>query len=73
MYGVMDDVFQFASTFKDFPPRSFPPSFNPANILEETLDAIKQKEEFKKSLDLGRIRAGLNKMIDQRMQNPGAP
>ena len=35
MYGVMDDVFQFASTFKDFPPRSFPPSFNPANILEE--------------------------------------
>jgi arylsulfatase len=73
MYGVMDDVFQFASTFKDFPPRSFPPSFNPANILEDTLDAIKQKEEFKKSLDLGRIRAGLNKMIDQRMQNPGAP
>jgi arylsulfatase len=73
MYGVMDDVFQFASTFKDFPPRSFPPSFNPANILEDTLDAIKQKEEFKKSLDLGRIRAGLNKMIDQRIQNPGAP
>jgi arylsulfatase len=73
MYGVMDDVFQFASTFKDFPPRSFPPSFNPANILEDTLDAIKQKDEFKKSLDLDRIRAGLNKMIEQRIQNPGAP
>ena len=30
-YGVMDDVFQFAATFKEFPPRSYPPSFNPAN------------------------------------------
>ncbi len=73
MYGVMDDVFQFASSFKDFPPRSFPPSFNPANILEGTLDGIKQKDEFKRSLDLDRIRAGLNKMIDERMQNPAAP
>ncbi len=73
MYGVMDDVFQFASTFKDFPPRSFPPSFNPANILEDTLDGIKQRDEFKKSLDLNRIRAGLNRMIDERMQAPAAP
>ena len=31
VYGAMDDVFQFVATFKDFPPRSFPPSFNPAN------------------------------------------
>ena len=30
----MDEVFQFVETFKEFPPRSFPPSFNPANILE---------------------------------------
>ena len=35
VYGVMDDVFQFVATFKEFPPRSFPPSFNPANIMEE--------------------------------------
>ena len=48
MYGVMDDVFQFASTFKDFPPRSFPPSFNPANILEETLDDIKPKKSSRR-------------------------
>ena len=27
------------ATFKDFPPRSFPPSFNPANIMESTLAA----------------------------------
>ncbi len=41
MYGVMDQVFQFAETFKDFPPRSVPPSFNPGTILEETLRDIK--------------------------------
>jgi arylsulfatase len=39
----MDDVFQFVATFKDFPPRSFPPSFNPANILEGMMDGIKQR------------------------------
>ena len=26
MYGVMNDVFVFAETFKEFPPRSTPPS-----------------------------------------------
>ena len=31
---------QVRGTFKEFPPRSFPPSFNPANIMEETLDSI---------------------------------
>ena len=36
VYGAMDDVGEFVMTFKDFPPRSFPPSFVPANILEET-------------------------------------
>ena len=29
MYGVMDDVFKFAATFKDYPPRSTPPSLQP--------------------------------------------
>ena len=33
MYGVMADVSAFAESFDEFPPRSFPPSFNPANIL----------------------------------------
>ncbi|RUP10752.1 arylsulfatase [Hyphomicrobium sp.] len=73
MYGVMDDVFQFATTFKDFPPRSFPPSFNPANILEQEMDSIKRKEAFKQSLDLDRIRGGLNRMIDDRILEHGAP
>jgi arylsulfatase len=43
VYGVMDDVFQFVATFKEFPPRSFPPSFVPATIMEETIDEAKAK------------------------------
>ncbi len=46
MYGVMDDVFTFAETFKEFPPRSSPPSFNPANIMEDTLRNIKAKQKI---------------------------
>ena len=41
VYGVMDEVFQFTATFKEFPPRSFPPSFVPTTIMEQTMDDIK--------------------------------
>ncbi len=44
VYGVMDEVFKFAASFKEFPPRSFPPSFNPATILEETLDDVRDAQ-----------------------------
>jgi arylsulfatase A-like enzyme len=71
MYGVMDEVFQFVATFKDFPPRSFPPSFNPANIMESTTDTMKQKKALTEGLDLDRIRAGLNRMIDKQLQDRG--
>jgi arylsulfatase len=47
VYGAMDDVVQFAMTFKDFPPRSIPPSFNPATIMEETLDDIRDARKKK--------------------------
>ena len=43
VYGAMDEVFKFAATFKDFPPRSFPPSFVPTTIMEETLDQIRDE------------------------------
>ena len=46
MYGVMDEVFKFAATFKEYPPRSTPPSFNPANIMEETLREMKAKRRL---------------------------
>jgi arylsulfatase A-like enzyme len=71
VYGAMDEVFQFVATFKDFPPRSFPPSFNPANIMETTLDTMKQKKAFTEGLDLERIRGNLNRMIDQQIQQRG--
>jgi arylsulfatase len=67
-YGMMDEVFQFVATFKDFPPRSFPPSFNPANILESTMDTLKQKDALKAGLDLNRIRGNLERMIEQRQK-----
>src|ERR1700759_3891359 len=41
LYGAMDDVFQFVETFKQSPPRSFPPSFNPANMLEQVTADMK--------------------------------
>lgn len=72
VYGIMDRVFEFAASFKDFPPRSFPPSFNPANILEDEMDGIKRRDAFKQSMDLERIRGGLNKMIDDRILEHGA-
>jgi arylsulfatase len=41
IYGVMEKVFAFAESFKTYPPRSFPPSFNPSTILDQTLREIK--------------------------------
>jgi hypothetical protein len=51
MYGVMDEVFQFVATFKDFPPRSFPPSFNPANIMESAMEDYKTRKMLRENLD----------------------
>jgi len=66
---MMDEVFRFVATFKEFPPRSFPPSFNPANIMESTLDGFKEDKRLREGLDLDRIRAGLNRMIEQQLQD----
>ncbi len=41
----MDEVFKFAATFKEFPPRSFPPSFVPATIMEEIMNQIKEARQ----------------------------
>lgn len=53
VYGIMDEVFAFAATFKEYPPRSFPPSFNPANIMEDLLKGIKQERELKTATQKG--------------------
>jgi hypothetical protein len=48
VYGAMDEVFRFADTFRAFPPRSTPPSFNPATIMEQTLDEVREAQKKKK-------------------------
>lgn len=45
MYGAMDEVYKFAATFKDFPPRSFPPSFVPTNIMEDMMSELKRHRQ----------------------------
>lgn len=51
-YGIMDEVFKFAATFKEFPTRLFPPSFNTAAIMEEPMDDI--KAETKRATETGK-------------------
>ena len=70
-YGMMDQVFQFVDTFKEFPPRSFPPSFNPANILEQTMDDIKTRKMLRESIDPDRIRGQFNKMFEEQLEERG--
>ena len=69
----MDDVVAFVVTFKEFPPRSFPPSFVPANIMEETLDDIKDNraKAGQRTRSIDKIRSGVNQMIDQQLQQRG--
>jgi arylsulfatase len=50
MYGIMDDMMKFASTFKEYPPRSIPPSFNPATIMDETIRDIRALRKLEKVL-----------------------
>ncbi len=45
IYGAMDQVVTFAQSFKEFPPRSFPPSFVPTTIMQQTLDSIREARE----------------------------
>ncbi len=68
-YGMIDEVFQFVETFKEFPPRSFPPSFNPANIMESVLDGFKEDRRLRQGLDLDRIRASLHELIERQLRN----
>ena len=72
-YGMTDEVLKFVDSFKEFPPRSFPPSFNPANILESMMQGIKEDKRLKGQLDLDRIRGGLNRMIEEQLRERAKP
>ena len=69
----MDDVGAFVMTFKEFPPRAFPPSFVPANILEEELDEIKDNraKAGQRAQSIDKIRSGVNQLIEQQLQQRG--
>ena len=45
-------VFAFAGTLKEFPPRSYPPSFNPANVMEEVKKTLKAKAALEKAFPM---------------------
>ncbi|WP_276131853.1 arylsulfatase [Polluticoccus soli] len=51
VYGAMDEVFKFAASFQEYPPRSFPPSFVPTNIMEEELKWIKGERKIRERTD----------------------
>jgi len=48
VYGAIDQVVTFAVTFKEFPPRSVPPSFSAYTILEEVLNGIKEEKAMER-------------------------
>jgi arylsulfatase A-like enzyme len=45
VYGTMQEVFDFAATFKAFPPRQFPPSFVPSSIMEHLMFELQEARE----------------------------
>ena len=52
VYQAMEDVPTFMASFKEFPPRSTPPSFNPANMMEETLREMKAKQKLERAFPM---------------------
>jgi arylsulfatase A-like enzyme len=52
VYQGMEEVTTFMASFKGFPPRSVPPSFNPANMLEEELREIKAKQKIERAFPM---------------------
>jgi arylsulfatase len=52
VYQGMEGVTVFVESFKEYPPRSVPPSFNPANILEDTLREISAKQKIERAFPM---------------------
>ncbi|MCI0363066.1 MAG: arylsulfatase [Phycisphaerales bacterium] len=52
VYQGMEGVMTFVESFKEYPPRSVPPSFNPANIMEDTLRDIEAKQKIERAFPM---------------------
>ncbi|MCV2485763.1 arylsulfatase [Flavobacterium sp. SH_e] len=50
VYGALYDVGVFAETFKEYPPRSIPPSFSAYTIMEEAMRDIKAQKYIEKNV-----------------------
>lgn len=48
-YGMIQDVVDFAGTFREYPPRSIPPSFSAYTIMDQTLEQIKMQKALNNS------------------------
>jgi arylsulfatase len=51
-YGIIEDVFEFSATFDEFPPRSFPPTFNPADMFAEKMRLIRAERTLRKAFPM---------------------
>jgi arylsulfatase A-like enzyme len=61
VYQGMGAVVTFLDSFHEYPPRSSPPSFNPANMLEETLREIRAMRKLKAAFPMATQAAGAKK------------
>jgi arylsulfatase len=59
----MGGVMTFLESFEEFPPRSTPPSFNPANMLEQKLREIKAKQKIERAFPM--LRAASEKTTEK--------
>lgn len=50
VYGALYDVGVFAETFKEYPPRSIPPSFSAYTIMEEAMRDVKAQKYIEKNV-----------------------
>ena len=51
-YRLMDEVFKFVASFDAYPPRSFPPSFNPTTLMEDKLREIKAARKLREAFPM---------------------
>jgi arylsulfatase A-like enzyme len=51
-YGITEDIFELTRTFDEFPPRSFPPSFNPADLVSEKMRLIRAERALRQAFPM---------------------
>ena len=52
VYQGMGGIMGFLESFREYPPRSVPQSFNPANMLENTLRELRAKEKIERAFPI---------------------